>query len=194
MSRLLKISGAMNTVSDIAETTGNILNIPGKIAGGIMGIGQGRRAKRLLSEADKLTPPLEDPETRSLMSLIQRKGRAIERGVDPITAYGKKMIRGSLATTQANILRGAKGDPRFLLEGLRKSAIDASGATSKLVASTFPASQYYTNLSMQLQKRISDRKFGIQMSNRLQKLREGMELFKTSRQNIAGAIGTTLPV
>jgi len=156
----------------------------------IMGAVQSARAKKLRGQAERFIPSPEDPEVRSLLNQVRRKTRAIETGTDPVTAAGKKIISRNLSTTQGNVVRSASGDPRRVLEGLRRTSGDASDATARLMASTYPASQYYTELGSTLLNKISARKFDLKMSQRAQLLREAAEQKTAANKNIAGAIGT----
>jgi hypothetical protein len=169
------------------------LDIAGKVGGIVVGAIQSRKAKKLYGEAEGLIPPYEDPEQRSLLEQIQRKASMIEKGVDPVTAYGKQMIGSGLATTQGNIVRGSAGSANALLAGLRRSSVDAGRATNELYANIYPQSSYYSNLGFQLANKISQRKFDIRMSLRLQKLREAAEMKQASNANISGGLGMTLP-
>lgn len=183
----------MGTFEEGLDVANKALSPLTKIGGIVVGGIQSRKAKKLYGEADKLIPPYEDPEQRSLLEQIQRKASMIERGVDPVTAYGKQMIGSNLATTQGNVVRGSAGSAGTLLEGLRRSSVDAGRATNELYANIYPQSSYYTNLGFQLANKISQRKFDIRMSLRLQKLREAAEMKQASNANISGGLGMTLP-
>lgn len=163
--------------------------IASTLGGLIIGGAQHFEAAGLRAAAEKKLPPPEDPEVRNFYNLIQRKARAIERGVDPVTVMGKKLIRESQATTQGNIVRSSAGDPRKIIEGLRRSSLDTSRAISRLYASTYPSSQYYTSLASQILDKISARKFDLKMSQRAQLLREAAEKQSASNLNISGALG-----
>ncbi len=160
-----------------------------------LGIGfkQRRQAGMLRKQAERFLPGPEDPEVRNFQNLIKRKARAMETGTDPITATGKKLIAKSQATTQGNIVRSAGGDPRRVLEGLKVTGKQTSDAISKLTASTFPASQYYTTAASNILGKISSRKFDLKMSQRAQALRESAEKKSASNANISGALGIGLP-
>ncbi len=175
--------------SDIAPL-GRILTAGAGLTTGII---QGQRAKKLTGQADKLLPPAEDPETRNLLNTLRRKARAIETGTDPVTAAGRKIIARNVATTQGNIVRSSARDPRKVLEGFRRTSVDASTATGRLAASTYPASRFYTELRSNLLNRISSRKFDLSMSQRAQKLREAAEARSAANRNISGALGFALP-
>jgi hypothetical protein len=183
----------MGKFSEGLDLAGKVIGTAGDIGGLITGAIQSRKAKKLYGEADKLIPPYEDPEQRSLLEQIQRKASMIEKGVDPVTAYGKQMIGSSLATTQGNVVRGSAGNAGTLLEGLRRSSVDAGRATNELYANIYPQSTYYTGLGYQLANKIAQRKFDIRMSLRLQKLREAAEMRQASNANISGGLGMLLP-
>lgn len=183
----------MGTFEEGLDVANKALSPFTKIGGLVVGGIQSRKAKKLYGEADKLIPPYEDPEQRSLLEQIQRKASMIEKGVDPVTAYGKQMIGSNLATTQGNVVRGSAGSAGTLLEGLRRSSVDAGRATNELYANIYPQSSYYTNLGFQLSNKIAQRKFDIKMSLRLQKLREAAEMKQASNVNISGGLGMLLP-
>ncbi len=191
---LEKISNAATTLGNIGTAAAPFLKPLSSVAGLGVGLVQSRRAKTLRAGADKLLPSPEDPEVRNLMNVIKRKAKAIETGTDPVTSAGKKIIAKGLATTQGNIVRSAAGDPRRVLEGLRRTSADAGDAAAKLTATTFPASRFYTELRSNLLNKISSRKFDLKMSQRAQQLREAAELKSASNRNIAGAIGFGIPI
>lgn len=190
---LEKISNAATTFGNIGTAVAPFLKPLTSVAGLGVGLVQGSRARKLRAGADKLLPSPEDPEVRNLMNTIKRKARAIETGTDPVTSAGRKIIAKGQATTQGNIVRSAAGDPRRVLEGLRRTGADAGDAAAKLTATTYPASRFYTELRTNLLNKISSRKFDLKMSQRAQALREAAELKAASNRNISSAIGFGIP-
>jgi len=187
---LTKFARGASLVGDVGGTFGK------PIAAGIgLGIGLNQRseARKLKGQAQKFLPGPEDPEVRNFYNLIQRKARAIETGTDPVTAAGKKMIKQAQTTTQGNIVRAGAGDPRKVLEGFKATTRGTGEAVSRLMASTYPSSQYYTSLGGQILGKISSRKFDLKMSQRAQLLREAGEKETASSRNISGALGFALP-
>jgi len=159
------------------------------IGAGVSGV-QSMNARKRSTEANRFLPGSEDPESRNLLNMIRRKARAIETGTDPITSTGKRIIAKNLATTQGNLVRSSGGgDSRKLIEGFKASSKVAGESISKLAASTYPASQYYTQLGTDILGKISSRKFDLLMSQRAQKLRESAELQSSANKNMAGAVG-----
>lgn len=168
----------------------------GLVAGGgaFMAYKQNIEAKKLYAQAQKLGAPLEDPEMRSLLLGVKRKERALETGVDPISALGRKMAAKGLATTQANIVRAGRGDPRVVMAGLTGATTDYYGGLSRLAATSYAGARGYAGLATQLVGKISARKFDIQQYEKIQKMREAMEAKRTASENISKAIGYLAPV
>lgn len=162
--------------------------------GALMAYRQNKEAKELYAQAQKLGAPLEDPEMRSLLLGVKRKERALETGVDPISALGRKMASRGLATTQANIVRAGRGDPRAVMAGLTGATTGFYGGLSQLAATSYAGARGYTNLAAQLVGKISARKFDIQQYEKVQKMREAMEAKKTASRSIERAIGYLAPV
>jgi len=145
-------------------------------------------------QADKATPPLEDPEQRALLDEINRKRRLLERGGGAGFALGSGLIGRQLSQSQRNVLRATGGNVGAALSGLSMTQRAAGDQTNKLIAQQQQEAGFYTQMAAQETREIAQRKFALQMAERLQKLRESAELKQSGMENIMSGAAMLLPL
>jgi len=172
---------------------GGMKSPPAEMAGMAIGLGQTVLGSIKKAQANKLGPPLEDPEQRSYLNEIKRKKRQLETGTSPEFRFATDLLGRNLANTQRNISKMAGGGVGQTLQGFNQSLQTAGQSTAQIGAQQQQAVGYYQQLAGKLIGDMAQRKMDLQMWEKLQKLREASELQKSGGQNVMAGLGLTLP-
>jgi hypothetical protein len=160
----------------------------GNFAGAAIGGGQLLSSIIKKRQANKIKPQEEDPEQRMLLNELNNKRLQIERGAGAQVQMGRDLIGRGQSLAQSNILRAGGGNVGATMTGLSMANRQAGDATNQLLADSQNQAGQYTQMAIQLQDKIQQRKFGVKTAAYLQRLRESAENRKQGLSNVQNAL------
>jgi len=137
---------------------------------------------------NKMDVPMEDAEQRSFLDELNMKRKQLEAGAGAQTQLGMGLVGRGLAQTQQNMAGAAGGNSGAAIQGMAMAQRQAGDAANQVLAQGQEQAGFYTQMANNLLGKIAERKFGLQVANRLQKLRESMELRAQGMSNVQSAL------
>jgi hypothetical protein len=151
----------------------------------ISGGAQAMKANKASSQADRLQPPLYDPQQLALLDEINHRRRSLQTG----SAYAGQMAAIDSTTAGVNqaITELAGGNTSSAIQGLLASQSNAARAKNQVLGQEGEETQFYSQLGVNMQGMVSQRALELQLAQQSQKRAEWAQGMQDSYGNIGNA-------